>query len=138
MLMKRGVDMTFKKFVALCLSALIALVFSGCASFDVQNLLLAPKLEGDMYPVQQALEEAVGDSITLKYPVSGEYRSAFVLKDLNRNGYQEAIALYSVTTDNTVTMHINVIAESGDGWESKGDLSVVGKRDAFHIVSDNT
>lgn len=118
--------MTFKKLIAVCLSALIAVVFSGCASFDVQNLLLAPKLEGDMYPVQQALEDAVGDSITLKYPISGEYRSSFVLKDLNGNGSEEAIALYSVTTDNTVTMHINVIAETGDKWESQGDLSVVG------------
>lgn len=118
--------MTFKKIIALCLSTLLIFAFSGCASFDVQNLLFAPKLEGDMYPVQQALEDAVGDAITLKYPISGEYRSSFVLKDLNRNGYNEAVALYSVTTDNTVTMHINVIAESGDGWESKGDLSVVG------------
>lgn len=118
--------MTFKKLIILCLSALLMFVFSGCASFDVQNLLSAPKLEGELYPVQQALEDAVGDEITLKYPISGEYRSAFVLQDLNRNGYNEAIALYSVTTDNTVTMHINVIAESGDGWESKGDLSVVG------------
>lgn len=120
--------MRFKKLIALLLSALFAFILSGCDTLqpNVDDLLVTPKLEGDMSPVQQALEEAAGEDITLKYPVSGDYRSAFVLRDLNNDGDEEAIAFYSVTTDSTVSMHINVIALSGEGWQSKGDLSLVG------------
>lgn len=120
--------MRFKKLIVLLLSALFALTFSGCDTFqpNVDNLLATPKLEGDMYPVQQALEESAGEDIILKYPVSGDYRSAFVLKDLNGDGKEEAIAFYSVTSDSTVSMHINVIDSTSEGWRSKGDLSLVG------------
>ena len=120
--------MKLKKLVVLMLAALVLLSFSGCKSGGNQKdgLLLPPKLEGDMAPVQQALEDYVTGDITLKYPTSGEYRSAFILKDLDGDTRREAVALYSTTADNTVSMHINVIASNGEGWESKGDLSLVG------------
>ncbi len=120
--------MCFKKLIALCLSALFIFTFTGCDTLqpDVDGLMGAPKLEGDMSPVQQALEETVGEKITLKYPVSGEYRSAFVLKDLNGDGVKEAMAFYSDTVDSTVSVHINIIAQEGESWQSKGDLSLVG------------
>ncbi|MBQ1187376.1 MAG: VCBS repeat-containing protein [Clostridia bacterium] len=120
--------MTIKKLIAIALSALICLCLSGCDGLmlNVDELLLSPKLEGDMYPVQQALEDAVGDDITLKYPSVGEYRSAFVLKDINGDKTDEAFAFYSITADSTVTMHINVIEKQNGKWKSKGDLSLVG------------
>lgn len=120
--------MRLKKLIALCLSALFAFTLSGCdiLQSDVDNLMGAPKLEGDMSPVQQALEESVGEDMILKYPVSGEYRSAFILKDLNGDGSEEATAFYSVTADSTVSVHINLIALGDEGWQSKGDLSLVG------------
>ena len=103
--------MVFKKYVAIVLSALLIFTLSGCDSFitGADELLLAPMLEGAMYPVQQALKDAVGDKITLKYPSEGEYRSAFVMKDIDGNGTEEAFAFYSTTEDSAVTMHINVI-----------------------------
>lgn len=120
--------MVFKKYVAIVLSALLILALSGCDSFitGADELLLAPMLEGDMYPVQQALKDAVGDKITLKYPSEGEYRSAFVMKDIDGNGTEEAFAFYSTTKDSAVTMHINVIEKTEDKWESRGDLSLIG------------
>ena len=120
--------MVFKKYVAIILSALLILALSGCDSFmmGADELLLAPMLEGDMYPVQQALKDAVGDDITLKYPSEGEYRSAFVMKDIDGNGTKEAFAFYSTTKDSAVTMHINVIEKVDHKWESRGDLSLIG------------
>ncbi len=117
-----------KKLIACALSALLMLVMSGCDAlmFNADELLTAPKLEGDMHPVQQALEEAVNDKITLKYPTLGEYRSAFVMKDIDGDGSNEAFAFYSTTADSTVTMHINVIENIGGQWQSKGDISIVG------------
>ncbi len=128
MYIERGADMAFKKLIVCIMSALLALTFTGCDGFmrSADELLLSPKLEGDMYPVQQALEEAAGDKITLKYPTQGEYRSAFVMKDINGDKNDEAVAFYSTTEDSAVTMHINIIEKTDDKWESKGDLSLVG------------
>lgn len=120
--------MVFKKLAAVILSALLILALSGCDNFmrSADELLVAPQLEGDMHPVQKALIDAVGDKITLKYPSDGEYRSAFVMKDIDGNGTEEAFAFYSTTKDSAVTMHINVIEKKGDNWESCGDLSLLG------------
>ena len=120
--------MKSKKLIALIVAMVFLLTLTGCNNlgFVVENMLGAPKLEGDMYPVQQALEAAVGHDITLKYPSSGDYRSAFVLKDLDSDGTNEAVALYSATSDGVATMHINVIASERKKWTSCGDLSVVG------------
>jgi len=117
-----------KKFICLCLVTVLVFCFSGCSLFEgsVDDMLLPPKLEGEMRPIQEALEDAAGQDITLRYPETGEYRSAIVLKDLNNDAENEAIAFYSVTEDSTVTMHINVIAVSDEQWQSKGDMSLVG------------
>ena len=120
--------MGIKRIVAVILSALLTVTFAGCDSFmmGADDLLVAPKLEGDMYPVQQALTDAVGDKITLKYPTDGDNRSAFVMKDIDGNGTEEAFAFYSTTRDSVVTMHINVIEKKADKWISSGDLSLAG------------
>ena len=117
-----------KKLTACILSALLMLVLSGCDAFmfNADELLAAPKLEGDMHPVEQALEDSVKGDITLKYPSLGEYRSAFVMKDIDSSGSEEAFAFYSTTEDSTVTMHINVIENIDGEWQSKGDISIVG------------
>ncbi len=120
--------MAVKKLIALALSVLLTLCLAGCEglAITIDELLVAPKLEGDMHPVQQALEDSVGQAVTLRYPALGEYRSAIVMKDIDNNGTKEALAFYSITTDNTVTMHINIIEKNDDEWKSKGDLSLVG------------
>ena len=121
--------MAVKKLIALALSVLLTLCLAGCdgLAFNVDELLVAPKLEGDMHPVQQALEESTTENITLRYPALGDYRSAIVMKDINNNGTKEAFAFYSTTTaDGAVTMHINIIEKNGDEWKSKGDISLMG------------
>lgn len=120
--------MRIKAFFALVLAVLFCLSFTGCdtVSTDIDKLLTPPKLEGDLYPVQQALEEAAGDNLVLKYPMSGEYRSAFILKDLNGDKTDEAIALYGIKGETSLSIHINIISQEGDEWKSRGDLSLIG------------
>ncbi len=120
--------MKLKKLICLILTVIFICSFAGCSPLEssLDDLVTAPKLEGDMSPVQQALEDAVGTQITLKYPTTGDYRSAFILKDLNGDARREAIALYSATADGAVSVHINLIAYDGENWSSIGDLSLVG------------
>ncbi len=120
--------MRFKKIISLALAAVFVMALSGCTPLDnsVENMLIPPKLEGDLRPIEEALENSAGDDITMRYPSSGEFRSAIILKDLNNDSKSEAVALYSTTVDSTVTMHINIIAEKDDQWKSLGDMSLVG------------
>ncbi len=120
--------MKLKKLFCLLLAVIFLFSFVGCSPLEssLDDLVTAPKLEGDMSPVQQALEESVGTEITLKYPTTGDYRSAFILKDLNGDARREAVALYSLTSDGAVSVHINLITYNGEIWSSVGDLSLVG------------
>ncbi len=90
-----------------------------------ENLLKPPRPKGEMYNIQKALENAVTEKYTLKYPSLGDYRSAILQKDINNDGTEEALAFYSTTNDNTVTMHINLITKNGEKWQSVGDFKCV-------------
>ncbi len=104
----------------------LALGLTACGLFDgnVDTLLSPPAPSGELRNVWEVLQESAGSDITLKYPSSGEYRSAIVVKDLNSDGTEEAVAFYSTTLDNITTMHISFIAKSGEDWVSGGDASL--------------
>lgn len=118
----------FRKMLATLLVLAVILSFSSCNYFDmnVEELIHPPRYDKDTYPIQKALETVAGKNITLKYPLSGNYRSAFIFKDLDGDSINEAVVLYSTNTDGTVYMHLNVIALDGDEWVSKSDIKLVG------------
>ena len=49
---------------------------------QVEELLRAPRLPGDYGALQNALNEWLGESAQLKYPMQGELLSPFLLQDL--------------------------------------------------------
>lgn len=117
----------FKRALALSLSMLLCISVSGCnfSSTKVDDMLNPPKPSGELYSIQTALEKYVGGSVDLKYPRSGEYRSAFVLQDLDGDGIDEAFAFYSTKNDdNTILMHINMINYIDDKWTSSSDIQM--------------
>ena len=120
--------MRIKRLVAIIMAGIMAFALSGCGPLEtnIENLIVPPKPEGDMRPVQEALEASAGKGITLRYPVEGDYRSAIILMDLDGDKENEAVAFYSTTADSTVMMHINIIDKDEDGWKSKGNMSLVG------------
>ena len=118
--------MKVSKILRIFAAVLCAFMLSSCTEFDnsAKSLLRAPRQE-ELYYIQNALEDSAGSDITLKYPTSGEYRSAFILKDINGDGEEEAFAFYSKTVEEAVTMNINVIASNGEEWVSKGNSNIV-------------
>lgn len=110
-------------FCAVCL--MLSLCGCGLPDGNVDTLLSPPAPSGELYDVWQVISGLTADQITLKYPSSGEYRSAITTKDLNGDNIYEAIAFYSTTLDNVTTMHISLIAKSGNEWSSFGDVSLV-------------
>lgn len=118
--------MKVSKLLKILAAVLCVFMLSSCTEFDnsAKSLLRAPRQE-ELYHIQKALEISAGSDITLKYPTSGEYRSAFVLKDINGDGEDEAFAFYSKTVEDAVTMNINIITSNGDEWHSKGNSNIV-------------
>lgn len=81
-----------------CAAALLA----GCAALPgqerttVEELLRAPRLEGDYGEIQAALDSWLGQSAQLKYPLNGDLLSPFLMSDFDGDGVQDAAVLYTV------------------------------------------
>lgn len=118
--------MKLKKLITVLLAISICMLFCGCDLFDnTDDLVSPPELTGDMAPIAEALYAATGSGLNLEYPAAGNHRSAIVLEDINADGSFEAFAFYSTSDDELSTMHINVICQKGDEWESVSDQTIV-------------
>ena len=98
----------------------IGLTLCGCDIFSAETaeLLSPPELTGDLLPINTAIKESVGTSYTLEYPSRGNYRSAIIQHDVNKDGTLEAFAFYSTLEHETAKMNINAIANNGEKWVS--------------------
>lgn len=108
----------------LCLTLIITL--SGCDFFtaDTAELLSPPTLTGDMFTINEAIKKSVTSEYTLEYPSRGNYRSAIVQHDINKDGILEAFAFYSTSNHETATMNINAVVSKNGKWESAGNQSI--------------
>lgn len=99
----------------LVLCTLLCFVLCSCQTVlpanekaQVEELLRAPKLSGDYGALQTALNDWLGESAQLKYPIQGELLSPFVLQDLDGDGQQDAAVLY--TTAQTANVCVAIFA----------------------------
>jgi hypothetical protein len=115
--------------VILCMIScvLLAVMLTGCAIIpaDISELESPPKLTNEQQAIENALESKVGDKFTLKYPLEGDYRSAFVLKDINNDGTQEAFAFYSPSNGNAGP-HIAFLDKVKGKWKDISDIGSEG------------
>ncbi len=102
----------------------LAFILSGCSvlSFDNTDVMRPPKATGDKAAVQMAIESAVGDDYTLNYPQNGNYRSAIIMKDINGDRNNEAIALLKPAGENA-EIHLMIMCEINSNWEVIGDFT---------------
>lgn len=115
-----------KRLIAAVLAMVICVMISGCdIRKDNDDMVSPPELTGEMSPIANALYESVGIECDLKYPSSGDRRSAIVLEDINGDGVFEAFAFYSTSEDEMTTMHINTICQIDGEWESVVDQTIV-------------
>ena len=99
---------------------------------QVEELLRAPRLPGDYGALQNALNEWLGESAQLKYPIQGELLSPFVLQDLDGDGRQDAAVLY--TTAQTANVCVAILQRDDTGsWQVR--QSVEGLAETVENVS---
>ena len=121
---------------ALLIIALILLTGCDSLTFSVDGLLAAPSIADEQAAIHQALTESLGKSITLCYPRSGDYRSAFVVTDIDSDGSEEALAFYTYSQSIAAKVMISVLDEDADGWHAVYEMEGRGLAVDKVMISD--
>ena len=107
----------------LVLCTLLCFVLCSCQTVlpanekaQVEELLRAPKLSGDYGALQTALNDWLGESAQLKYPLQGDLLSPFVLQDFDGDGEQDAAVFYTTALTSNVCVAF-LRKNSGGAWQ---------------------
>lgn len=129
-----------KRILAVILSCLL---LTGCEAFtfSVDELLVAPSISDDQEALKQALYDNVGHTVTLAYPQSGDYRSAFVIADLDGDENDEALVFYTASSATASGTGENVRVavfdkDSGGDWHAMYEVAGGGSSVDNVIVTD--
>jgi hypothetical protein len=126
------------KLLKVFLSSLITLALTACTfSASVESLLSPPTLSEEQRQIYQALTDKVGTKVSLKYPKSGSYLSAFVIADIDDEPTDEAIVFYErngITADE-ISLRINILDKRDDKWSSVYDSPANGTEVEKVIIS---
>ena len=127
---------TFRHFRHALALLLVSVLLAGCNALpgenrQVEELLRAPRLSGDFGAVQTALNDWLGESAQLKYPMQGELLSPFLLQDLDGDGQQDAAVLYTTAQSTNVCIAILQRDDAG-AWQVR--QSVEGLADTVENV----
>lgn len=126
----------FKK-ILLLLAAALTLTGCSAVNFSVEGLISAPKFTKEQSKIHEALIQAVGSNITLKYPKSGDNRSAYVIANIDNEPGEEALVFYEyVGAGKKEGLWVNVLDKNDDGdWVSVGELAGTGTEVSKVIIA---
>lgn len=117
----------------------LLMLMTGCAfSSSIDNLMSPPKLSVEQEQIYNALTNATGTSISLKYPKSGKYLSAFIIEDIDGDGGDEAVVFYeknSIALEEN-TLRINILDQSDGKWRSVCDTPAKGAEIEKVMISE--
>lgn len=107
---------------AVLIGVLLVTSAGGCSITDVasDSLLRPPKTMGDEAEIEQLIAETAKNGYTLKYPKSGNYRSAIIMSDLDGDKTDEAVAFYREGED-VARIHMLVMYSDNNEWKLSSD-----------------
>ena len=119
------------------LALTLIFMLCGCSAFLVlpTETIRAPRTTGEYENIRNALEEAVGSDIVMKYPKCGSSSASFASGDVDGDGQTEMLAFYQ-KADNASATHINILKAENGKWKSVGDIAPVGSELVTVLVSD--
>ncbi|MCL2697427.1 MAG: hypothetical protein FWE74_05045 [Oscillospiraceae bacterium] len=109
----------------LVLTLLFTVMLSGCAFGAVEDMLSPPRLTDEQQAIYSALADSKGTGFNLKYPRTGEHRSAFVIYGENEDA---AIVFYEISGINVErALLMNFLYKDDSGrWESRYEIPIRG------------
>ncbi|MBQ9673497.1 MAG: VCBS repeat-containing protein [Ruminococcus sp.] len=114
------------KCVLSVLTAVAVSCLSGCSLpwfSSSGSLMHPPNATGDKAEIQKAIETRSGGEYVLKYPQSGENRSSIIMRDLNNDEVEEAVAMLTVNPDTELAeTHIYIIEKIDGKWKVQADF----------------
>lgn len=120
---------SMKKISAIITALSAGAVLSGCTfGASIDTLMSPPKLSVEQEEIYTALTTAQGTAISLKYPKSGKYLSAFIIEDIDGDGGNEAIVFYERNNHaaDENPLRINILDKDGGKWNSVYDRAAEG------------
>ena len=119
-----------------CLKAALALLtasalLGGCSELDasLDSLLSPPKLNEYQTAIYNALIQSTGEQVELTYPRSGDYRSAFVIYNLDDEPTSEAIVFYRTpeTPQSEGGLRVSFLDQQDGQWFDLIDRPLAGR-----------
>ncbi|MDR0914383.1 MAG: VCBS repeat-containing protein [Oscillospiraceae bacterium] len=106
----------------LCVVLALTVFLSGCIDLDFQNgeLIHAPKADAEHSAVQAVIDDVTGGNYILKFPQSGEYKTAIIFKDMNNDGQSEAVCFYSPNDPAAAAVNVLIIEQKDSNWQKAG------------------
>jgi hypothetical protein len=115
-----------KRILKLILAISVCLSLTACEDvfLSVEKLMRPPNLSGEDSILQAAFEASVSENenVVMKTPFSGEYRSSYVLFDIDNDNKEEAIVLYSVPSNGDL-VNAKIFDYSDDEWINTSQIS---------------
>lgn len=110
------------KLTAALLGAVVLVSAGGCnfMELSLEDALRPPKTMGDEAEIEQLISNSAKGGYTLKYPKNGNYRSAIIMRDLDGDKADEAIAFFH-GKDETAKIHMLLMNEADGKWQIAGD-----------------
>lgn len=110
---------------AVCAALLMAVLFTACGNFrissSIDDLISPVSPSGDNAGVQSAVDEFCKGGYSIKIPASGNYTTSFILRDIDGDGSNEAIAFYE-PSDKLGTVCMAVLKKENGTWSVKGNV----------------
>lgn len=121
---------------AICLLLALCFLLTSCTGvnpFNEEDLLKPPRLTAEQKEIEDALLSSVNSGdLTFKYPKSGEHRSAFIFRDIDGDGQEEALVFY--VTNASDSTFLSVLDRMPDGsWQSPN--AIAGAEENVEFIS---
>ncbi len=102
----------------IALFTVVSILFGGCSFsiISVEKLVRPPYPSGDMKEVQQAFYDDVEKTISLLIPQTGEYRTSFVMQDLDGDKTEEVLAFYLADDGDA---YLNILRLNDGEWQTE-------------------
>lgn len=127
------------KKILLVLVCFLCMALCGCSlGASMDNMLTPPKLSEEQNEIYQELINSVGKNVKLKYPRNGDYRSAFVIKNIDDEPGEEALVFYESKDirSGESALRLKFLDKSGGKWETVYDLACPGNEIDSIVFAD--